>query len=75
MFFCEECRVERGWPESFSQSQGPCELCKKHAVCHNVPSRALPDPKPVSVRELRKEPEEPEEPERKSAWERIGEDD
>ena len=75
MFFCEECRIERGWPDSISRSRGPCEVCQKHAVCHNVPSHALSSSKPVRMKELREEPEEPEEPERKSAWERISEND
>lgn len=45
MFYCEKCRVERGWPESFGKSHGPCEICHTVAVCNDIPSRALPEPK------------------------------
>ncbi len=45
MFFCEECRKKRGWPEGFRQSYGPCECCGKVAGCWDVPSHALPMPK------------------------------
>jgi hypothetical protein len=77
MFFCEECRIERGWPGSIlgPRSYGPCEVCRKTGPCHDVPSSALSHSKPVKMKELREEPEEPEEPERKSAWERISEND
>ena len=42
MFFCEACRVKNSWPSSMLQSQGPCELCKKVALCHDVQSKFLP---------------------------------
>lgn len=49
MFYCEPCRVKNSWPESlggpFGMSRGPCEICKQVAVCHDVPSKALPMPK------------------------------
>lgn len=44
MFYCEECRLDRQWPESFSRSEGPCEICKKVAVCYDYPSSYLPLP-------------------------------
>jgi len=43
MFYCEPCRVERGWPESFGKSRGRCELCEEHAVCNDRASSTLPD--------------------------------
>jgi len=48
MFFCEACRVKRGWPESLARSHGSCEVCGKHAACYDVPSSALPPPKKPS---------------------------
>lgn len=47
MFYCEECRLENGWPEGYSVSHGPCECCGKTKLCFDVPSRALPTPKPA----------------------------
>lgn len=45
MFYCEKCRKDQGWPEGFSTSYGPCEICKSVAICHDVPSNHLPLPK------------------------------
>jgi hypothetical protein len=45
MFFCEGCRKDNDWPEGFMRSFGPCEVCGRRANCHDVPSRALPEPK------------------------------
>ena len=43
MFYCEKCRKDRGWPESFlSSSRGACEICGKNVVCHDVNSTWLP---------------------------------
>lgn len=42
MFYCDDCRNERSWPESFSKSYGSCELCRKVANCNDVSSGALP---------------------------------
>lgn len=45
MFYCTPCGAERGWPtETGHTSQGPCEICGKVAVCHDVPSVRLPIP-------------------------------
>ena len=44
MFYCESCRQERSWPEGWTFSRGPCELCGEVARCHDVPSRNLPIP-------------------------------
>lgn len=52
MLYCELCRREKGWPESTSKSRGYCEVCNRPAVCHNVPSSALPKPPPPTLREL-----------------------
>lgn len=46
MFYCEACRVKWRWPEGFSRSYGPCEMCDSTGPCHDVPSRFLPDPEP-----------------------------
>jgi len=55
MFFCEDCRVEKDWPESVMiKSKGPCELCHKNRDCHNVPSTALPVDPDVVIEPLRK---------------------
>lgn len=44
MFYCEPCRVDRQWPESFGKSRGPCELCGVTSVCNDRPSSTLPVP-------------------------------
>lgn len=41
MFYCEECRVKKEWPTSFSSSYGGCELCGSIGVCYDRPSRSL----------------------------------
>lgn len=47
MFYCESCSKKNEWPYDFwmSQSRGPCECCDKTAVCVDVPSSTLPEPK------------------------------
>jgi hypothetical protein len=47
MFYCQPCAKKNEWPYEFymRQSSGPCECCDKHAMCVDVPSRALPEPK------------------------------
>lgn len=47
MFYCDECAKSAGWPQGFGKSYGPCELCKKAALCNDCPSYLLPD-KPSS---------------------------
>ncbi|MBA7659492.1 hypothetical protein ES703_67473 [subsurface metagenome] len=46
MFYCRKCGEQRGWPtEAYvPQLQGLCEICREHAACFDVPSRALPIP-------------------------------
>ena len=44
MFYCDDCRKEKGWPVSFMRSFGACEMCSHQAVCFDVPSGALPMP-------------------------------
>jgi len=41
MFYCDDCRKNNDWPESWHQSFGQCEVCKKSATCNDVPSSAL----------------------------------
>lgn len=38
MFYCDECAEEKGYRISFIRSVGPCEICKKKAICNDVPS-------------------------------------
>jgi DNA replicative helicase MCM subunit Mcm2 (Cdc46/Mcm family) len=45
MFYCEECRKKKEWPESCMKSYGPCEMCKETRECYDVPSKYLPMPK------------------------------
>ena len=44
MFYCDDCRVKRGYPERLFQSHGRCEICKKVAMCNEVSSVYLPIP-------------------------------
>lgn len=44
MFYCEACRVENEWPESFGKSRGPCEVCERVSVCNDRPASTLPLP-------------------------------
>lgn len=53
MFYCEPCRVQMDWPDSFVRSYGPCELCRKSALCYDRPSSSLPDPKPKENKDER----------------------
>ena len=46
MFFCDNCRYENGWPEGWIKSQGRCEVCKRPALCSDIPSRFLFPPEP-----------------------------
>jgi len=53
MYYCEGCRIEANWPDSFCKSEGTCEICNKHAICWDRPSRSLPPwpdkpPEPVT---------------------------
>jgi hypothetical protein len=42
VFICEQCLRKNFTNEpSFSLSLGPCEWCKRHAACSDIPSRAL----------------------------------
>lgn len=36
MFYCDDCRVKHGWPESLSVSAGKCEVCGKRGVCYDL---------------------------------------
>ena len=48
MFFCEQCRQDNHWPpydwmkEICPKSNGTCEMCKKKAICYDLPSSQLP---------------------------------
>jgi transcription initiation factor IIE alpha subunit len=41
MFYCENCREKRDYPESFMRSYGKCEMCGSVAVCYDVNSSIL----------------------------------
>ena len=45
MFYCDPCAKKNEWQEGFMKSRGPCEICGRVALCNDVPSSALPDPK------------------------------
>jgi len=45
MYYCNECEKKNGWPEGFSKSRGPCEVCGKTRVCSDIASSQLPVPK------------------------------
>ncbi len=42
MFYCGACAENKGWPSTAMKSEGKCELCKKNAVCNDLPSWLLP---------------------------------
>jgi len=42
MFYCDDCRIKRNYPERLFQSYGRCEICKKVALCNEVKSENLP---------------------------------
>ena len=42
MFYCDDCRIKRNYPERLFQSRGRCEICKKVAMCNEVKSEYLP---------------------------------
>ena len=44
MFYCDECREKKNWPESLTMSIGPCEVCGKMRSCWDVKSSNLPIP-------------------------------
>lgn len=48
MFYCEDCRKERGWPTStepmIEQGKVRCEVCFLDKSCWNVSSMAIPLP-------------------------------
>lgn len=45
MFYCDPCAKKHWYPESIGKSCGPCELCGKDALCNEVPSSRLPEPR------------------------------
>lgn len=59
MFYCEECRKENKYPESFTTSMGRCEICKTSKYCHDVPSSSLPKPKETVLDVIKGIPQQP----------------
>lgn len=50
MFYCNECAVKYGYPESLGKSIGKCECCDSIAECNDTPSKYLfPHQKLVNV--------------------------
>ena len=47
MFYCEECRKARKWPDSILFSLGNCELCGRMSRCYDRPSSSLPGKPPT----------------------------
>ena len=45
MFYCNNCRKERNWPESIVKSMGACEICETVTECHDKASKYLPPTK------------------------------
>lgn len=44
MFFCDDCKVKKGYPGSFFTSVGKCEICGEVKLCNEVPSSRLSKP-------------------------------
>jgi len=42
MFYCYDCMTVNNLPESLAHSEGKCEICGRHAICNDVPSKHLP---------------------------------
>jgi len=55
MFYCDDCRIKRNYPERLFQSHGRCEICKKVAMCNEVSSVYLPIPEKKKTRARIKE--------------------
>lgn len=43
MFYCEECRVKRGWPVVKERTYGHCELCSRILYLYDHPTSQLDD--------------------------------
>lgn len=42
MFYCDECKKKRNYPESMFKSYGNCEICGNTTDCNDIPSSKLP---------------------------------
>lgn len=42
MFYCSDCAKKNDWPETFGQSYGSCEMCKRTALCNDMSASDLP---------------------------------
>ena len=55
MFYCEPCRTRFDWPRSSSRWRSVCEMCDQFSEdCNDIPSRALPDPEPRDINEVKR---------------------
>jgi len=61
MFYCDECRVAKGWPDGIVKSQGNCEICNRPAICNNVPSSHLTSSKVDTIDDMLADKQDPEE--------------
>lgn len=57
MFYCDECREDRNYPETAFKSFGPCEICGAKAACSSVPSSRLPRKEAANETSQTKAPE------------------
>lgn len=53
MFFCNPCKIENGWPGLWTSSYGKCEVCNKVTECYDIPSKHLPVPDSVKIKNIR----------------------
>lgn len=49
MFYCDACRQEHGYPETFMRSRGKCEVCDNICLCYE----GKPNPQVKSLDEYR----------------------
>jgi hypothetical protein len=41
MLFCEDCRINKGWPDSLVWPRTKCEVCGATGECYDVPAVML----------------------------------
>ena len=42
MFYCNACAKKKGYRISIIKSKGLCEICRKEAICNDVPGAWKP---------------------------------
>jgi hypothetical protein len=53
MFYCDPCRVKKGWPAGYRKRLGKCDFCPADGVCHERPSTELPSQAPSQLEMLK----------------------